>query len=160
MEQTEQIPLDRLDRIWQLQREFRDRIIKRKADADLDFPVFPEQLWDDIREFKREGDPVPDASMRIIENRIDHYATCMSQEVAELRDWTRWKDWSNQIGNKDPDTVIGSDQHLGEMRIEVADLLCFLLNTAAWLGMDAEMLYDIYRAKVNINHARQDRQDY
>ena len=104
-----------------------------------------------------EAHPVCDACFAVLEERVQHNALALLHEAAELHDWTRWKSWSQQLGNKVP-MVPGSLGHFQEMRVEVADALCFLVNCAMWLGMDAEELEAIHADKMVVNYARQEQQ--
>jgi hypothetical protein len=96
------------------------------------------------------------AEIEEIERRVQQWAEAIMMESAELKDWTPWKHWSKQLGNKRTDVERGSSRHLAEMQLEVADLLCFLINCAIDLGMDAEMLDTMHYHKTCVNHARQD----
>ncbi len=94
-----------------------------------------------------------------VEHEVQKYALCLMMEASELMDWTRWKHWSQQLGNKEP-LVPGSPQHIREMRVEIADLMCFLVNAAFALGMTAEMFNTIHAEKVGVNHQRQNTGNY
>ncbi len=84
------------------------------------------------------------------------YAEAITMEACELKNWTPWKHWSSRLGNKKDDEVTPwSPDHIREMRLECADLLCFLVNACSVLGMTSADLYDIYRRKADINIARQ-----
>jgi hypothetical protein len=91
----------------------------------------------------------------ILWERLDTMCTALSQEVAELRDWTPWKHWSIKSGNKQVDTdKLGTEEHIREMRMEAIDALHFLFNIFLWLGMDAKSIHDLYMEKNAVNYDR------
>jgi hypothetical protein len=93
--------------------------------------------------------------------QIDEVATCIAQEAAELRDWVPWKCWSQQVGGKHVHQAnMWRPEHIHEMRVEVVDLVHFVVQAAILLGMDEHMLYDIWAQKARINNARQESGSY
>ncbi|MGC8744851.1 MAG: dUTPase [Verrucomicrobiia bacterium] len=74
-----------------------------------------------------------------------NYCRAMSQEVAELTDSVPWKWWAKyQKFDKQ------------NARVEVIDLLHFLISLAQVLGMTADDFYQAYVKKNQINFARQE----
>lgn len=71
----------------------------------------------------------------------------MRQELAELTDCFPWKHWRKV-----------SDQpfDVQNARVEVVDIMHFLVNIALYLGMDANDLHAAFMAKNQVNHERQD----
>ena len=92
---------------------------------------------------------------------VNEHATASIMEATELKDWTPWKHWSQQSGNKkfQPREFMYPG-HVKEMRLEVVDNLCFLINAAMALGMTPEMLNVMHADKVAVNHRRQSEKDY
>lgn len=74
-----------------------------------------------------------------------NYSRAMQQENAELIDSVPWKWWAKY-------------QKFDEQnaRVEVVDMLHFLVSMAQVLGMTADDFYNAYAKKNNINHNRQD----
>ncbi len=73
-----------------------------------------------------------------------NYCRAMSQEVAELTDCVPWKWWAKyQTFDKQ------------NARVEVVDLLHFLISLAQVLEMTPEDFYDAYTKKHQVNLARQ-----
>ncbi|MDR1435632.1 MAG: dUTPase [Puniceicoccales bacterium] len=74
-----------------------------------------------------------------------NYVRAMQQELAELTDSLPWKWWANY-------------QHfdLQNAKVEVVDILHFLISTAQALGMSCDELYEKFCKKNEVNHARQD----
>jgi dimeric dUTPase (all-alpha-NTP-PPase superfamily) len=75
-----------------------------------------------------------------------NYARAMQQEIAELIDSLPWKWWANY-----------QRLDLQNARVEVVDVLHFLVATALTLGMGPNDLYEVFCKKNAMNHARQDR---
>jgi dimeric dUTPase (all-alpha-NTP-PPase superfamily) len=74
-----------------------------------------------------------------------NYCRAMSQEVAELTDSVPWKWWAKyQTFDRQ------------NARVEVVDLLHFLVSLAQVLGMTAGDVYEAYLAKNKVNFQRQD----
>ncbi len=74
-----------------------------------------------------------------------NYCRAMSQEVAELTDSVPWKWWAKyQTFDKQ------------NARVEVVDLLHFLVSLALVLEMTPEDFYTAYAKKHSVNLARQD----
>jgi len=74
-----------------------------------------------------------------------NYCRAMSQEIAELTDSVPWKWWAKyQKFDKQ------------NARVEVIDLLHFLISIAQVLGMTPEDFYEAYAKKHQVNLARQD----
>jgi dimeric dUTPase (all-alpha-NTP-PPase superfamily) len=74
-----------------------------------------------------------------------NYARAMSQEIAELTDCVPWKWWARyQTFDRQ------------NARVELVDLLHFLVSAAQVLGMDADSFFQAYCRKQKINLQRQD----
>ena len=74
-----------------------------------------------------------------------NYSRALAQENAELVDSVPWKWWA-KYQKFDPQNA----------RVEVVDMLHFLVSIAQTLGMTADDFYQAYANKNNINHDRQD----
>jgi dimeric dUTPase (all-alpha-NTP-PPase superfamily) len=74
-----------------------------------------------------------------------NYCRAMTQEVAELTDSVPWKWWAKyQTFDKQ------------NARVEVVDLLHFLISLAQVLEMDANDIYEAYAKKHKVNVSRQE----
>lgn len=78
------------------------------------------------------------------EEWLRRLCVALSQETAELMDCTRWKWWKK------------SEFDLQNAKVEVVDLLHFVVSMALVLGMSADDLMDAYRKKNEVNFKRQD----
>jgi dimeric dUTPase (all-alpha-NTP-PPase superfamily) len=76
---------------------------------------------------------------------ILNYCRAMSQELAELTDSVPWKWWA-KYQNFDEQNA----------RVEVVDLLHFLISMAQVLGMGADDVFRAYVKKNEVNLKRQD----
>lgn len=76
---------------------------------------------------------------------ILQFSRALQQEQAELIDSVPWKWWSKY-----------QKFDLQNARVEVVDMLHFLVSMAQTLGMDADDVFETYCAKHRVNHARQD----
>ena len=74
-----------------------------------------------------------------------NYCRAMSQEIAELTDSVPWKWWAKY------QTFDGQNA-----RVEVVDLLHFLISLAQVLGMSADDVYQAYLKKNEVNLQRQE----
>jgi NTP pyrophosphatase (non-canonical NTP hydrolase) len=81
------------------------------------------------------------------EQWVKEMCLCDVSETMELLDEVNWKHWKKT--RKDVD--------IEQARFEVADKVCFLLNIAMLLGMDAESVFQYFMCKVQINFERQAR---
>jgi dimeric dUTPase (all-alpha-NTP-PPase superfamily) len=74
-----------------------------------------------------------------------NYARAIQQEAAELTDSVPWKWWAKY-----------QKADLQNARVEVVDLMHFVVSAAQVLGMDAAEFHRLYTAKHAVNQARQD----
>ena len=84
---------------------------------------------------------------------LTNYLAAMSNEIEELRDCTYWKHWCAEAlqGRR----FLLHD--LQNARVEVTDMLFFLISLAQCVGLDADDLFRLYQQKLGVNHARQDK---
>jgi dimeric dUTPase (all-alpha-NTP-PPase superfamily) len=74
-----------------------------------------------------------------------HYSRALQQEVSELVDSVPWKWWAKYLRFDEQNA-----------RVEIIDILHFLVSTAQILGMTSEDFFEAYCKKNHINHRRQD----
>jgi len=75
---------------------------------------------------------------------LQRYAKAMEEELLELKAELRWKWWSKD----------GID--FQNIRVELVDLLHFLVSAMIASGLTAATVHDLYRQKHAVNVARQD----
>ena len=83
---------------------------------------------------------------------LHNYLMAMSNELEELRDCTWWKHWAAEA--KEGKRFYLHD--LRNARVEVIDLLFFWISMAQCVGLNAEDVFELYKQKLAVNHARQD----
>ena len=95
---------------------------------------------------KRIGVGTPDTMTEEEQHKwILNYCRAMSQEIAELTDSVPWKWWAKyQKFDKQ------------NARVEVVDLMHFLISLAEILGMTAEDVFEYYSQKNKVNLKRQE----
>ena len=76
---------------------------------------------------------------------ILNYSRAIQQETAELIDSVPWKWWAKY-----------QKLDVENARVEVVDLMHFVVSAAQVLGMDAEEFFRLYTAKHQVNQNRQD----
>jgi len=76
---------------------------------------------------------------------ILNYCRALSQEVAELTDSVPWKWWAKY-----------QEYDKQNARVEIVDMLHFLISLAQVLGMSARDVFDAYTQKHKVNFERQD----
>jgi hypothetical protein len=86
---------------------------------------------------------------------VNDYVAAMSNELEELRDCTYWKHWCAEAREGRRFEL----HDLQNARVEVIDMLFFWISLAQCVGLDADDVVELYRKKLDVNHARQD-QDY
>ncbi len=86
---------------------------------------------------------------------VNDYVAAMSNELEELRDCTYWKHWCAEARQGRRFEL----HDLQNARVEVIDMLFFWISLAQCVGLDADDVMALYRQKLEVNHARQDR-DY
>jgi hypothetical protein len=83
---------------------------------------------------------------------LNDYIAAASSELEELRDCTFWKHWCQEAKEGRRFEL----HNLQNARVEVVDLLFFLISMAQCVGLSAEELTDLYRQKLEVNHQRQE----
>jgi len=89
-----------------------------------------------------------DASSMTDEDRVKwvlNYCRAMSQEIAELTDSVPWKWWAKY-----------QQFDIQNCRVEVVDMLHFLISLAEVLGMSADDVFNAYVKKNEVNFQRQE----
>jgi dimeric dUTPase (all-alpha-NTP-PPase superfamily) len=96
-------------------------------------------------------------NVRILGEDVDHlhqketakwilnYARALQQEVSELVDCVPWKWWAHY-----------QKMDIQNARVELVDIVHFVICLAQVLGMSAEDLFNAYLKKNEVNHHRQD----
>ncbi len=83
---------------------------------------------------------------------LNDYLMAASNELEELRDCTYWKHWCKEAREGRRFEL----HDLQNARVEVIDLLFFLISMAQCVGLTAQDVVDLYKQKLAVNHTRQD----
>lgn len=75
---------------------------------------------------------------------IQNYCRALGQETAELLDSTPWKWWAKY-----------QTMDVQNAKVEVIDLLHFVISAAQVLGLTAEDVFSVYQQKHQVNLNRQ-----
>lgn len=102
----------------------------------------PSELFADLEE---AGDAIEDRSAaEAVTNFMQWNDKALVHEMVEMESETGWKPWAK-----------GAYVNVQAARGEWIDMLHFMLNGALVLGMDAQMIREMYDAKHAKNEARQ-----
>lgn len=144
---------DMLVAIFERQAALMERMpTKRLTEEDCEYDNFIPNLQSLPPEIRQE-----------IFREIAYSADKIGAEAHELKDWTPWKNWSKNIGNKDPRfpvEKIGSVEHMREIVFEQIDLVHFVVESFLVLGIGPEEMMALYDIKNSINHDRQNSGSY
>ena len=81
----------------------------------------------------------------------------MEDEIREIKILLPWKHWSKaQLGEKEH-PKLSPEERLNLLRIELVDILHFLVEALAFTGLDAESTYQLYLRKCQNNVTRQEK---
>lgn len=88
---------------------------------------------------------------------LKKWLLCITQETAECMDYIPWKWWSKRSGNKlVEERDLYNEAHIKEIKLELIDIMHFLLSACLELRMDADEVYALYCEKMQVNHDRQE----
>ncbi len=129
---------DMLQSIFAMQAELNDYVFKKNGLRDNDgCPLSMRTIADQIENGRFSVNDLPN-------QWLGRYAKAIGKELEELTDDLPWKWWSKD------------EIDLQNIRVELVDLLHFLVSAMLCAGLTAEKLHDVYRQKHAINIARQD----
>jgi phosphoribosyl-ATP pyrophosphohydrolase len=83
---------------------------------------------------------------------LNNFITAMEAELGELRDCTIWKHWYREA-REGRRWMLTDREHA---KVEVVDLMFFLMSMAQAVGLTAQDMYDLYVRKLGLNHERRD----
>ena len=97
--------------------------------------------------FARQFIPFGELSLGEREHWTKEHVVCMLDELSEVLGQINWKHWKKT--RREVDEM--------EIRYELIDLLCFLLNLMLVWGMTPKDIFTMHKAKLFENHKRQKR---
>ena len=129
---------DRLARIFAMQRDLNDYVFRNHGLTGPDGEVLSmEAIFAAVAAGELGVNDAPAVWLR-------HYSKAMMEEARELREELPWKWWSKDHID------------LQNIRVELIDILHFLVSAMISAGLTPEKVYDIYRQKHAVNVRRQD----
>ncbi|MCA9216996.1 MAG: dUTPase [Planctomycetales bacterium] len=130
---------DMLRSIFEMQADLNDHVfVKNDIKAKDGSPLTMREIAEHADAGKLGVNDLPNQWLK-------RYAEAMAAEFDELRDDVLWKWWSrDQID-------------LQNIRVELIDILHFLISAMISSGLSAEKVFDIYQQKHSINLTRQDK---
>ena len=129
---------DMLARIFAMQSDLNDYIFTKNALSGPDGEIL------NMRAIAGAAD---DGKLRVNDLPniwLGNYSKAMFEEMRELQEELLWKWWSK-------DTI-----NMQNIRVELIDILHFLVSAMISAGLTPEKVYDIYRQKHAVNVGRQD----
>jgi dimeric dUTPase (all-alpha-NTP-PPase superfamily) len=127
-----------LDKIFEMQTELNDYVftknkLKDKSGQDLSM----ESIISAVAENKLMVNDLPNEWLM-------NYSKAMKEELIELDEELLWKWWSKD------------EIDMQNIRVELIDILHFLVSAMMCAGLDADKVFDIYKQKHAVNLNRQD----
>lgn len=129
---------DRLNAIFSMQAELNDHVFSKNEVRDASGKLLTMQaIADELAGNHLLVNDLPN-------QWLNRYVRAMEAELEELKSDLHWKWWSKD------------EIDLQNIRIELVDLLHFLVSAMLCAGLTPEKLFDIYRQKHAVNVARMD----
>ncbi len=129
---------DMLDKIFKMQTELNDYVFAKNQLKDTDGRDLSMSIIIQAAENNQ-------FSVNHLPNQwLASYSKAMREELNELDEELLWKWWSKD------------DIDMQNIRVELIDILHFLVSAMMCAGLDAEKVYDIYQQKHAVNLKRQD----
>ncbi len=129
---------DMLSRIFSMQMELNDYVFnKNEIMDDSGKPLSMVKVYEAVTANKLMVNQLPNTW-------ISNYSRAMREELNELDEDLLWKWWSK-------DTI-----DIQNIRVELVDILHFLVSAMICAGLTPEKVFDVYRQKHAVNLNRQD----
>ena len=130
--------VDMLASIFQMQTELNDYVFaKNKLGDNAGGTLTMEAIFNAVNNDKLMVNDLPNTW-------LSNYSRAMAEEITELDADLLWKWWSK-------DKV-----DIQNVRVELIDILHFLVSAMICAGLTPEKVFDIYRQKHAVNISRQD----
>ncbi len=129
---------DMLSKIFEMQTDLNDYVFNKNNLKDLDgAPLNMKSIFDAVEDGKLKVNELPNQWLR-------NYTKAMGEEVIELDEELLWKWWSKD------------EIDLQNIRVELIDILHFLVSAMICAGLTADKVFDVYQQKHAVNINRQD----
>ena len=129
---------DMLARIFRMQTELNDYVFQKNNLKDISGnSLTMETIYADVNRSALKVNDLPNTW-------LSNYSRAMREEITELDEELLWKWWSKD------------EIDIQNIRVELIDILHFLVSAMICSGLTPEKVYDIYRQKHAVNLNRQD----
>lgn len=129
---------DMLQKIFQMQTELNNYVFDKNKIKDLSGNgLTMETIFQSIEKGELKVNDLPNQWLR-------NYSKAMKEELIELDEELLWKWWSKD------------EIDLQNIRVELIDILHFLVSAMISSGLTAEKVFDVYQQKHAVNLNRQD----
>jgi len=130
--------LDMLRKIFQMQAELNDYVFMKNGLKDNKGATLNMQAIDtDVNNGRLKVNDLPNTW-------LSKYSKAMTEEIRELDEALLWKWWSKD------------EVDMQNVRVELIDILHFLVSAMICAGLSADKVFDIYQQKHSVNLDRQD----
>lgn len=137
-EQSQKENVDMLRKIFEMQADLNDYVFaKNKIGDNTGGTLLMETIFSSVNNGDLKVNDLPNTWM-------SNYSKAMSEEVQELDEELLWKWWSKD------------DIDIQNIRVELIDILHFLVSSMICAGLTPEKVFDIYCQKHSVNLNRQD----
>ena len=127
-----------LDKIFEMQTELNDYVFSKNKLKDKDGQDLTMQaIMSAVTEDKLKVNELPN-------EWLANYSKAMKEELIELDEELLWKWWSKD------------EIDMQNIRVELIDILHFLVSAMMCAGLTADKVFDIYQQKHAVNLKRQD----
>ena len=127
-----------LDKIFEMQTELNDYVFnKNNLKDDVGQPLNMQSIMSAIADNKLMVNDLPN-------QWLVNYSKAMKEELIELDEELLWKWWSKD------------EIDIQNIRVELIDILHFLVSAMMCAGLTADRVFDIYQQKHTVNLKRQD----
>lgn len=129
---------DMLKRIFRMQTELNDYVFSKNNLRDTSGELLTmDTIYSDVIAGNLKVNDLPNTW-------LSNYSRAMREEILELDEELLWKWWSKD------------EIDIQNIRVELIDILHFLVSAMICSGLTPEKVYDIYRQKHAVNLNRQD----
>jgi dimeric dUTPase (all-alpha-NTP-PPase superfamily) len=129
---------DMLARIFEMQTDLNDYVFRKNGLTGNDGEVLTmAAIFRDVQAGRLQVNDLPNTW-------LCRYSRAMKEELKELDEDLLWKWWS------------GDEVDLQNIRVELIDILHFLVSAMICAGLTADKVFDVYSQKHAVNVQRQD----
>ena len=129
---------DMLKRIFSMQSDLNDYVFKKNSLKDTSGnSLTMDTIFTEVNRGDLKVNDLPNVW-------LSNYSRAMSEEILELDEELLWKWWSKD------------EIDIQNIRVELIDILHFLVSAMICSGLTPEKVYDIYSQKHAVNLSRQD----